>query len=145
MVSNRHFSAPLSEHLLTNRSSCALLDSFISVDGKGLVRGLNEAAEGVTGWKNADAAGKPLAEVFVTNNSSLDHFFRSTDHSLLLPSLQIDPTRLTAKNGSFRWVEGRAIDLSLSGSASGLIIVHEVGNEAPEGPMFAGTPNLAQR
>jgi PAS domain S-box-containing protein len=39
-------------------------DGVITVDTEGRVTFLNGAAEALTGWANADAAGRPLAEVF---------------------------------------------------------------------------------
>src|SRR5947209_17243532 len=52
-----------SEKLQVTLSSIG--DAVISTDARGQVRLLNPAAEALTGWPRAEAAGRPLGEVFV--------------------------------------------------------------------------------
>ena len=145
MVPNPHYSSLFRANLRNGHSSTALLESLISVDSKGLVLGLNEAAEGVTGWKNEEAVGMSLQDVFVTENPSIIAFFELTKQSISGASILIDTTRVTTKTGSYRWVEGKAIDLaSLSGAGNVLILFSEIAYEPAEYPIFAGTQNLAQ-
>jgi PAS domain S-box-containing protein len=44
--------------------SASINDSIIIIDAKGLISQMNSAAEAITGWALAEAAGRPLSEVF---------------------------------------------------------------------------------
>ena len=43
-------------------------DAVITTDASGAVCRMNPVAEALTGWREAEAAGKPLPEVFVIEN-----------------------------------------------------------------------------
>jgi PAS domain S-box len=56
------------ERLRTTLASIG--DAVITTDTEGKVANLNGVAESLTGWRNADAKGRPLEEVFAIVNES---------------------------------------------------------------------------
>ncbi len=77
-------------------------DAVIATDMEGLVQQLNPAAEKITGWSTADAAGWPLEKIFKT----IDATTRQP-----LPT----PFRLTVERGKPANLEGQILLLSRNG------------------------------
>ncbi|MFA5072624.1 MAG: PAS domain S-box protein [Nitrospirota bacterium] len=77
---------------ITLRSIC---DGLIVVDGKGRIAIMNQVAEKLTGWKEAEAAGRPVEAVF---SVSKDNANRNTLENDDLPGRTV-PAVLAARGG----------------------------------------------
>jgi len=99
-------------------------DAVIVIDNKGNVSFMNMVAEALTGWKQKDATGKPLAEVFkiveTDKNTSPDKLVR---HVFQEGSIDIY-SRLLTKDGREISIDDSAVPLrDESGNVSGAILV----------------------
>ena len=106
-------------------------DGVIATDTSGRVQFINPTAEQLTGWKLAEAIGRPLSEVFVTLNEETrepapdqaDHIIQSggvagiTNHTLLI-----------SRQGTERAIDDRAAPIRHSGGdLIGVVVVfHDV-------------------
>jgi PAS domain S-box-containing protein len=102
-------------------------DAVISTDAEGRVTYLNGVAETLTGWTQADAAGRPLLEVF----HIVDEHTRQVAENPALRTLQegvvvglANHSILIARDGSERPVDDSAAPiLDESGTAVGAVLV----------------------
>lgn len=86
-------------------------DAVITTDMNGRVSFLNPVAEGLTGWKNADAQGLPLEEVFrIINEMSREVVENPVNKVLRLGTIVglANHTLLIAKDGSQRPIDDSA-------------------------------------
>src|SRR3569623_1405497 len=90
-------------------------DAVIATDPIGRIRSMNPAAEAMTGWPEADALGRPLAEVF-----------RIIDEDTREP--MTDPVRRCIEQGRITGLAGRSVLLARSGE--------ELGIDASASPIF---------
>ncbi|HTD28461.1 MAG TPA: PAS domain S-box protein, partial [Xanthomonadaceae bacterium] len=102
-------------------------DGVVATDGKGCVTFLNEVATQLTGWSMADAAGRPLADVFhIVNGHS-----RVAVENPALRALRMgmavgltSHTILIARDGSERPIEDSAAPMrDASGDMIGAVLV----------------------
>ena len=78
-------------------------DAVIATDGAGYVKSMNHVAERLTGWKQEDAAGKPLTEVFKIINGTTDEEIENPVTKILREGVVVelaDQTILMAKDGA---------------------------------------------
>ena len=102
-------------------------DAVIATDAAGQVAFLNAAAEGLTGWPGAEAAGRPLAEVFRIVDAGTR---RPVDDPVTLalasgqPVERANHTLLLARDGVERSIEHDAAPiLGDDGATSGAVLV----------------------
>ena len=80
-------------------------DALISIDTSGHIQQMNAAAETMTGWRQAEAAGQPLANVFRVVSEVTGEEVDSLVERLLCERIVVDWTNhtlLIAKDGSER-------------------------------------------
>ena len=99
-------------------------DAVIVIDGKGCVSFMNMVAEALTGWKQKDAIGQPLTEVFkiieAGTHPSTDKLVRHVFQESSIDTY----SRLLAKDGREISIDDSAVPLrDESGNLSGAILV----------------------
>ena len=78
-------------------------DAVIATDGAGCVKSMNHVAERLTGWKQGDASGKPLTEVFKIINGETGEEIENPVTKILREGVVVglaDQTTLLAKDGA---------------------------------------------
>jgi len=78
-------------------------DAVIATDAVGCVKFMNHVAERLTGWKQEDATGNPLTEVFRIINGETDEGIENTVTRILREGVVVelaDQTTLLVKDGS---------------------------------------------
>ncbi|MEA1894475.1 MAG: ATP-binding protein [Euryarchaeota archaeon] len=78
-------------------------DAVIATDGAGCVKSMNHVAEGLTGWKQEDAAGKPLTDIFKIINRETGEEAENPVTTILEEGVAVDladQTILMAKDGA---------------------------------------------
>ncbi|MEW6348542.1 MAG: PAS domain S-box protein [Thermodesulfobacteriota bacterium] len=104
----------------------SMSDGVITADKKGLVSFINPAAEALTGWSGATAAGKPLKDVFNVVDESTGKPLKD-----LTPKggeashvLEAHRTKLVAKTGSSTPIEGVVTPIKEgAGASKGVAVV----------------------
>ncbi len=118
----------------------SMSDGVIAADKKGLVSFINPAAEALTGWSGATAAGKLLKEVFNVVDESTgkplkDLTPKGGESSHVLEALR---TKLVAKNGSSSPIEGVVTQIKEGAGASKGVAVVFRKVAGKKGPAQAG-------
>ncbi len=89
----------------------SMADGFITIDNSGSVLMINAVAEGLTGWTQDEAAGKPLATVFQIfnerNRKRCSHAVQRIVEAGIAEGLD-GPTLMIARDGTERLVESNA-------------------------------------
>ena len=85
-------------HDLLQTTLASIGDAVIATDASGLVTFLNSVAEGLTGWTQAEAKGRPIAGVFVILNESFEDLVGKAIRERKAFSLT-GPTLLINKSG----------------------------------------------
>jgi len=78
-------------------------DAVIATDGAGCVKSMNPVSERLTGWKQGDAAGKPLTDVFKIINGETGEEIENPVTKILREGVVVelaDQTTLMAKDGA---------------------------------------------
>ena len=78
-------------------------DAVIATDAAGCVKSMNHVAERLTGWKQEDASGKPLTEVFKIINGETGEEIENPVTKILREGVVVelaDQTTLMAKDGA---------------------------------------------
>ena len=78
-------------------------DAVIATDAAGCVKSMNHVAERLTGWKQEDASGKPLTEVFKIINGETGEEIENPVTKILREGVVVelaDQTTLLAKDGA---------------------------------------------
>jgi diguanylate cyclase (GGDEF)-like protein/PAS domain S-box-containing protein len=112
----------------------SIRDAVVTTDQAGRVQMLNRAAESMTGWSSAEAAGKPVEEVVELRKSGSGSLLPSPAHTALrdgAPVDQAEHSMLIGKDGCRTTVQITASPLHDSaGQIEGcVLILHDV-NEA---------------
>jgi diguanylate cyclase (GGDEF)-like protein/PAS domain S-box-containing protein len=113
----------------------ALVDAVIAIDGGCRITRLNFAAEMLTGWKRAEAVGRPLAEVFTLDGevcanpaTNLPQQLQGATQPFALPP----HCRLVARNGSHYSISGSVVPLpGHDASLTAAIIVFRAHDSTP--------------
>lgn len=102
-------------------------DAVITTDAEGLVTFLNPVAEALTGWANADAAGKPLDAVFRIVNESTRATVQNPATRALREGVVVglaNHTLLIARDGAERPIDDSAAPIKdEAGAVSGVVLV----------------------
>jgi PAS domain S-box-containing protein len=120
------------ENLRTTLDSIG--DAVIATDARGRVVRMNPVAEQLTGWPVAQAAGRPLADVFETVDAQSVKRARDPVARVLSQGTKVDRgphIRLVARDGTqYRISECAAPIRSSDGALSGVVLVfRDVGEE----------------
>ncbi|MEA1868971.1 MAG: ATP-binding protein, partial [Euryarchaeota archaeon] len=78
-------------------------DAVIATDGAGYVKSMNHVAERLTGWKQEDAAGKPLTDVFTIINGEIGKEIENPVTTILREGVVVElagQTMLITKDGA---------------------------------------------
>ena len=78
-------------------------DAVIATDGAGCVKSMNHVAERLTGWKQGDAVGKPMTDVFNIINGETGEEIENPVTKILREGVVVelaDQTTLMAKDGA---------------------------------------------
>jgi PAS domain S-box-containing protein len=127
LVRRRDEKALLEQTELLRTTLASIGDGVISTDAQGRVVFLNRVAQQLCAWTQADAAGRPLAEVFRIINeptsakaeTPVDRVLR--EGSVVGPSNQ---TLLIARDGTERPIDDSAAPIrGLSGEIEGVVVV----------------------
>jgi PAS domain S-box-containing protein len=102
-------------------------DGVLVVAGNGCVSQMNKAAEGLTGWTEAEAQGRPLSEIFhvvsTVTGQRLDPTLTAALPHPRQPQSGAE-MKLIARNGSESYIEdGGAVAGAAGGAADGSVIV----------------------
>jgi diguanylate cyclase (GGDEF)-like protein/PAS domain S-box-containing protein len=107
-------------------------DAVLSTDGDSLITFLNPIAERLVGWSNAEAAGRPLPEVFqvidgATRERIVPHLAREVQKGLTM--ILAPNCILVRRDGSELHIEDSAAPMrGLDGEVVGMVVVfHDVG------------------
>jgi diguanylate cyclase (GGDEF)-like protein/PAS domain S-box-containing protein len=113
----------------------SIADGVITTDTNGLVRYLNPAAEGLTGWQLAEARGRPLSEVFPARDMEHDGRPLSFDSCLAgaCKNHHGENTELTRRDGGIVTVEHSVSPIrDETAEQQGLVLVFHDDTEARE-------------
>ena len=111
-------------------------DGVLSVDEKHVIQFMNPAAEAITGWKQSEAVGMPVSEVFVIINE----YSRESTTNPIIQAMSMDEvvqlenhTLLIAKDGTEVPVEDTAAPIKNSeGRVTGSVLVFRNCSERKE-------------
>jgi len=113
------------EHLSATLRSIG--DGVIACNTAGAVVNLNAAAEALTGWTSADAAGQPIGEVFRIINARTRETVDNPVFRAIAEGVNIDlanHTALIAKDGTERQIADSCAPIrNASGTVSGAVLV----------------------
>ena len=102
-------------------------DAVITTDERGCVTRLNGVAESLTGWHQADAAGRPLSEVFVIVNEDTRETVENPVEKVLREGKIVglaNHTVLIARDGSEMPIDDSAAPIrSATGEIVGVVLV----------------------
>ncbi len=102
-------------------------DGVIATDALGRVTFLNATAQGLTGWKQEDAAGKPLDEMFLINNEETGATVENPAHRALREGRVVglaNHTKLTARDGRQLSIDDSAAPIrDEEGTVKGVVLV----------------------
>jgi PAS domain S-box-containing protein len=113
------------EHLAATLRSIG--DGVIACDAAGAVESLNAAAEALTGWATAEAAGKPIDEVFriinaQTRETAVNPVFRAIREGVNVELA--NHTALIAKDGTEHQIADSCAPIrDVSGAVTGAVLV----------------------
>jgi len=89
-------------------------EAVILTQDTGLITFMNRAAERLTGWKQSDAAGKRIGDVFTTLRSRTGSLSGNPVSRVLQEGINLglgEETILVSKHGAETWIEGNATPL----------------------------------
>ncbi len=113
------------EHIAATLRSIG--DAVIACDREGTVASLNRAAEALTGWTAAEAAGRPLEEVFRVIHSQTRQTVENPVARALKTSVNVElahHTALIAKDGTERQIADSCAPIrDPSGAVTGAVLV----------------------
>jgi PAS domain S-box-containing protein len=101
-------------------------DGVITTDADGNVSLLNGVAESLTGWKQEEAAGKPLERVFVIRNAETGLEVENPVSKVLREGRIVglaNHTRLIAKDGRTIPIDDSAAPIRADGKVAGVVLV----------------------
>lgn len=102
-------------------------DGVIATDLKGKVNMLNKAAEKLTGWSQAEALGKPLAEVFKLINKEKNEIAQSPYQKVMESGLTVGLNKYTAlvhRDGMERLISASSAPIrDKKGNTIGVVVV----------------------
>jgi PAS domain S-box-containing protein len=101
-------------------------DAVLTTDRHGLVTFLNPEAERLTGWRNADAAGRALAEVFHIVNEQTRRTVESPVDRVLREGIVVglaNHTVLIAKDGRETPIDDSAAPIRRDAEIAGVVLV----------------------
>lgn len=102
-------------------------DAMISTDAEGQVSEMNPAAEKMTGWKHAEAQGRPLSEVFHIVHANQGHVVENPVQKVLETGKVVElanHTALIAKDGSIRQIADSAAPIrDANAQIRGIVLV----------------------
>ena len=102
-------------------------DGVITTDARGYVTRLNAVSEALTGWTNAEAAGRRLDEVFVIVDENTRHPVEDPVHRVLRQDAIValaNHTVLLSKNGREIPIDDSAAPIrSVDGTLTGVVLV----------------------
>ncbi|MDD5250964.1 MAG: response regulator [Rhodocyclaceae bacterium] len=109
-------------------------DAVIAADAQGLVTMMNPVAETLTGWRESDAAGKPLTEVFAIINEGTRQTVESPVVHVLRDGTVVglaNHTLLVARDGSERPITDSGAPIrDAQGAIVGVVLVFRDQSEA---------------
>ncbi len=108
-------------------------DAVIATDQQGRVSFMNGTAEGLTGWAQDEARGKPLDEVFRITNEVTGNVVESRVNIVLREGIIVglaNHTVLTAKDGTRRPIEDSAAPIKDGARIEGVVLVFRDSSEA---------------
>lgn len=117
----------------------SLNEAVILTDADGAVTLMNRPAEALTGWKQAEAAGRPVKDVFVTVDATRGSLLGDPVSRALREGLSLglgDRRVLISRQGTETWIRGSAVPLRNSeGEIVGAALAfHAAGLEQAESP-----------
>ncbi len=104
----------------------SIADAVIATDKKGAVVFMNPVAEVLTGWKQKDAVGKDLADIFKITNEGTRTFSENPVTKALRGGVTTDPTNhiLIAKDGTEIPIDDRAASIrGDKGNITGVVLI----------------------
>ena len=108
-------------------------DAVIATDGRGLVRFLNPIAEGLTGWTQGEAVGKPIAEVFHIVNEATRKLAENPVDRVIREGVIVglaNHTVVIARDGTETAIEDRAAPIKdRAGQVVGVVMVFQDATE----------------
>ena len=108
-------------------------DAVIATDGSGHVRFLNPIAEDLTGWTQAEAAGRPLEEVFVIVNETTRRTVESPVDRVIREGVTVglaNHTVVIARDGTETAIEDSAAPIKdRCGDVVGVVMVFQDATE----------------
>jgi PAS domain S-box-containing protein len=112
-------------------------DAVISTDSRGNVTLLNNVAEVLTGWRQDEATGKSLDEIFIIDNEETGATVESPATRVLREGKIVgmaNPTRLTTRDGRHIPIDDSAAPLrDADGHLTGVVLVFRDVTERKEG------------
>ncbi|MBM4165101.1 MAG: PAS domain S-box protein, partial [Lentisphaerae bacterium] len=125
VTQSRRQLAASEEHLAATLRSIG--DGVIACDRRGNVTSLNRAAEALTGWTTAEAAGKPVGEVFRIVNAQTRETAENPVFRALREGVSVglaNHTALIAKDGTEHQIADSCAPIrDASGTVSGAVLV----------------------
>lgn len=120
----------------------SLHEAVILTDAGGAVTLMNRPAEALTGWKQAEAAGRPVSDVFVSVHATQGSLLSDPVGRVLREGVGIglgDHRVLVARNGNETWIRGSAAPLRDSdGKTIGAALVFHSADLSPAEPGGSG-------
>lgn len=92
----------------------SLNEAVILTDADGTVTLMNRPAEALTGWRQAEAAGRPVKDIFVTVDATRGSLFGDPVGRALREGLSLglgDRRVLISRQGTETWIRGSAVPL----------------------------------
>ena len=104
-------------------------DAVIATDGEGLVKFLNPVAEGLTGWTQGEAVGRPLEEVFVILNENTRRPVESPVERVIREGVIVglaNHTVVIARGGTETPIEDSAAPIKdVNGDVVGVVMIFQ--------------------
>jgi PAS domain S-box-containing protein len=119
--------SPLDEEEELRTTLYSIGDAVISTDESGVVRQMNPTAERLTGWKESEARGRHLSQVFIIANKVTGFPVENPVHRLLKEGVVVglaNHTLLIARDGTARPIADSGAPIrGRDGSIKGVVLV----------------------
>jgi PAS domain S-box-containing protein len=134
---------PLEQRLIASERRLVMAlrsihEAVILTDARGAVTLMNRPAEALTGWKQAEAAGRRVSDVFVSVHAARGSLLSDPVGRVLREGVGIglgDHRVLVARNGNETWIRGSAVPLRDSdGKTIGAALVFHPADLSPAEP-----------
>ncbi len=134
---------PLEQRLIASERRLVMAlrsihEAVILTDARGAVTLMNRPAEALTGWKQAEAAGRRAGDVFVSVHAARGSLLSDPVGRVLREGVGIglgDHRVLVARNGNETWIRGSAVPLRDSdGKTIGAALVFHPADLSPAEP-----------